>query len=66
MAKTCLTLQVSVRRAGMQAAARLLKEVPSEKEVARLWVRAVLPMVSFAPLLSTPLNTTRNYWHRVR
>jgi len=30
----------------MQAAARLLKEVPSEREVARLWVRAVLPMVS--------------------
>ena len=49
-----LIVQVSVRRAGMQAAARLLKEVPSEREVARLWVRAVLPMVSAAPFQSLP------------
>ena len=44
-----LNLQVSVRRAGLQTAAKLLKELPGEPAVALLWVRAVLPMVGTSP-----------------
>jgi len=34
-----------VRRAGMGAATRLLRELPQETAVAELWVRAALPLV---------------------
>ena len=37
--------QVTVRRAGMGAATRLLRELPHETAVAELWVRAALPLV---------------------
>ena len=44
-----LNLQVSVRRVGLQTAAKLVKELPCEPAVAHLWVRAVLPMVGTSP-----------------
>ena len=37
--------QVSVRRAGLGVATRLLRELPHETAVAELWVRAALPLV---------------------
>ena len=37
--------QVSVRRAGLGAATRLLREMSHETAIAELWVRAALPLV---------------------
>jgi hypothetical protein len=37
--------QVSVRKAGVAAAARLLRALPGEPGLAALWVRAALPAV---------------------
>ena len=39
-------MQVTVRRAGLLAVSRLLRELPNETAVTELWVRAALPMVS--------------------
>ena len=40
----CL-LQVSVRKAGLLAAAHLLQELPNETAIAQLWIRSALPLV---------------------
>ena len=39
-------MQVTVRRTGLLAVSRLLRELPNQTAVAELWVRAALPMVS--------------------
>ena len=49
--QTCC-VQVTVRKAGLAAASRLLQELPELECVAELWVRAALPMVS-------PVSLTR-------
>lgn len=39
-------VQVTVRRTGLLAVSRLLRELPHQTAVTELWVRAALPMVS--------------------
>lgn len=39
-------MQVTVRRTGLLAVSRLLRELPEQIAVTELWVRAALPMVS--------------------
>jgi len=41
---------VTVRRTGLLAVSRLLRELPNQTAVTELWVRAALPMVSHAAL----------------
>lgn len=42
-------MQVTVRRAGLLAVSRLLRELPDQAAVTELWVRAALPMVRLLP-----------------
>ena len=39
-----------MRRTGLLAVSRLLRELPTQTAVTELWVRAALPMVSHAAL----------------
>lgn len=54
---------VSVRKAGLAAAARLLRELPAETAVAALWIRAALPMVRLEPLSGRyPIDNIAEVW----
>ena len=50
---------MTVRRTGLLAVSRLLRELPNQTAVTELWVRAALPMVSHAALSAFALILTR-------
>lgn len=50
---------MTVRRTGLLAVSRLLRELPNQTAVTELWVRAALPMVSHVALPDYAIILTR-------